>query len=161
MTNISYHFISCELWHHALHLISTHELFWWNAIPVFHPFQHFQRAHARKEEGKLCGEVVKTWCKMIRHNGTVFIWCRKSIYHVETMNLQLYERYMCENATLPGNGVGWCKHGILRGKLWLGGCKMFVCMWVIIFNEWDNFLTVSSLSFVSSKSFSPHNFCVW
>jgi hypothetical protein len=39
-----------------------------------------------------CGEVVKTLCKMIRHNGPVFIWCRKSIYNVETMNLQLFER---------------------------------------------------------------------
>ena len=46
-------------------------------------------------------------------------------------------------------------------QIWLGGWKMFVCMWVIIFNEWNNFLTVSSISFVSSKSFSPHNFCVW
>jgi hypothetical protein len=33
MSNISFHFISCELWHHTLHLISTHELFWWNTIP--------------------------------------------------------------------------------------------------------------------------------
>jgi hypothetical protein len=119
------------------------------------------RAHARKEEGKLCGEVVKTWSKMIRHNGPVYIWCRKTIYNVETMNLQLFELYMSKNATLWGNGVGMVQTCNPSWQIWLGGCKLFVCMWVIIFNEWDNFLTVSSLSFVSSKSFSPHNFCVW
>ena len=36
-------------------------------------FKSLWRAHARKEEGKLCGEVVKTRCEMIRHNGPVFI----------------------------------------------------------------------------------------
>ena len=55
-------------------------------------FKSLWRAHARKEEGKLCGEVVKTRCETIRHNGPVFIWCIKSIYNVETMNLQLFER---------------------------------------------------------------------
>ena len=36
-------------------------------------FESLWRAHARKEEGKLCGEVVKTRCETIRHNGPVFI----------------------------------------------------------------------------------------
>ena len=31
------------------------------------------RPHARKKEGKLCGEVVNTWCEMIRYNGPVYI----------------------------------------------------------------------------------------
>ena len=108
------------------------------------------RAHARKEEGKLCGEVVKTRCETIRHNGPVFIWCIKSIYHVETMNLQLFEHYMSKKCNFVREWCGMVQTWNPSWQIWLGGCKMFVCMWVIIFNEWNNFLTVSSISFVSS-----------
>ena len=33
MSNISFHFISFEVGHPVLHLISTHELFWWSECP--------------------------------------------------------------------------------------------------------------------------------
>ena len=71
-------------------------------------FKSLRRAHARKEEGKLCGEVVKTRCETIRHNGPVFILCIKSIYNVETMNLQLFERYMSKKCNFVRE---WCRNG--------------------------------------------------
>ena len=138
---------------------SSKGLFSWPKKLFF--FKSLWRAHARKEEGKLCGEVVKTRCETIKYNGPVFIWCIKSIYHVETMNLQLFEHYMSKKCNFVREWCGMVQTCNPSWQIWLGGCKMLVCMCVIIFNEWNNFLTVSSISFVSSKSFSPHNFCVW
>ena len=90
-------------------------------------FKSLWRAHARKEEGKLCGEVVKTRCETIKYNGPVFIWCIKSIYNVETMNLQLFEHYMSKKCNFErewcGNGAGWRKHVILRGKYDIDSAK--------------------------------------
>jgi hypothetical protein len=94
--------------------------------------------------------VVNTWCKSIRYNGPVYIWCRKSIYNVKTMNLQLFEHYMSKKCNFVREWCGMVQTCNPSWQIWLGGCKMLVCMWVIIFNEWNNFLTVSSISFVSS-----------
>ncbi len=67
--------------------------FFWKSL--FHQrTQHFGKVcfiSLFHQEGKICGELIKTWCKMIKYTGPVHIWCRKSIYNVETMNLQLYD----------------------------------------------------------------------
>ena len=120
-----YIYSSCVAnWSESIFCCSSKGLFSW---PKIFFFKSLWRAHARKEEGKLCGEVVKTRCETIRHNGPVFIWCIKSIYNEETMNLQLFERYMSKKCNFVwewcGNGAGWRKHVILRGKYDLDSAK--------------------------------------
>ncbi len=112
-------------WSESIFCCSWKGCFSWPKKSFF--LKSLWRAHARKEEGKLCGEVVNTWCEMIRHNGPVYIWCRKSIYNVETMNLQLFEHYMSKKCNFErewwGNGAGWRKHVILRGKYDIDSAK--------------------------------------